>query len=175
MACSHSLSFPWGVAWSILGGAWGPNGPRALIDPYGPPWALMGRAPRPPPGPSCAGPECGPPWAIMGWALVALNVALGPCGPGPRPPGPSWARPLWAPPGPLWARPLWATWALAGRTLVGPKRAWALAALLPESHCPSPCGNPLGPCGSGPYGPVGWAIVGPLGPHGPGPNGSPES
>ena len=48
--CYPWLSFPWGVAWSVVGGAGpGPNVPlppgtfngRALVAP---PWALVGRA-----------------------------------------------------------------------------------------------------------------------------------
>ena len=112
------------------------------------------------------------PWALMGRALMG-------------PPGPSWARPLWA--GSLWAplgpcRPPWALVAPLSPhgpgpcCLPGPLRAKPLWATL-GPYGPGPCGPPLGPCGSGPCGPSGspWALmcrvlIGFLGPHGPDPN-----
>ena len=55
---------------------------RAPLGPYGPPWALVGRALMGPPGPLWAGPL----WAPRG------PYGPGPYGPGPcGPPGPSWA------------------------------------------------------------------------------------
>ena len=68
-ACSCLLSFPWGVARSVLGGLGAPMGPLGSPGPRPNelPWALLGQA------------QLRHPWALMGRALVAL----GPCGPGP--------------------------------------------------------------------------------------------
>ena len=88
-------------------------------------------------------------------------------------PGPSWARPYWAPPGPSWARPLRSpllpcgpAWALVGQALMG--------SLGP--HGLGPCGPPwahMGTYGPGSCGPPwalsGRALMGPLVPHGLGP------
>ena len=73
MACSSLLSFPWAVARSVLGKAWGPNGP---------PWALMGRALLGPPlGFHGSGPR-GPGHLWAGpFRLPMSPHGLGPCGP----------------------------------------------------------------------------------------------
>ena len=142
IACSRWLSFPCGLACSVVGGRWaGPYSPPGPPwCPHGPgpcgrPWALVGQALVGPLGHSWAVPLwAGPFWTLVGssgllWARP-LWAPLGSCRPGPCglpwalagrplwPPGPLWAGPLWAP-GPLWDGTLWASWALMGRALMG--------------------------------------------------------
>ena len=95
MACSHWLSFPWGVARSVprcglaLVGSPGALLGRALVGPLGPCGAGPPPGPRGTPGPLWAGPLWAP-WALEGRALVGPPCALV-------------GRALVDPPGPPWS------------------------------------------------------------------------